>query len=87
MTRLWHQLVTNSLLVAHLFEFMKLIELAIIQNVGTVEDERTFSTLFFYNVQVVKLFGRAFEHCHTHVSTTLFHQGNFSFLPCHYKLE
>jgi hypothetical protein len=47
MTRLWHQLVTNSLLVAHLFEFMKLIKLAIVQVVGSVEDERTFSTLFF----------------------------------------
>jgi len=87
MTRLWHQLVTNSLLVAHLLEFMKLIELVIVQVVGSVEDEKTFSTLFFYNVQVVESFGRAFEHCHTHFSPTHFHQGNFSFSPCYYKLE
>jgi hypothetical protein len=46
MTRLWHQLVTNSLLVAHLFEFMKLIELAIVHVVGSVEDEKNSPLCF-----------------------------------------
>jgi hypothetical protein len=46
-TKLWCQLVTNSLLIVHLFEFMKLVELAIIQIIGSVKDESTFSTLTF----------------------------------------
>ncbi len=45
MTRLWHQPVTDSLVVAHFFEFMTLIELAIVKVISSVKDERTFSTL------------------------------------------
>jgi hypothetical protein len=40
-----HQLATNNLLVAHLFEFMKLAQMTIVQIIGSVEDERTFSML------------------------------------------
>jgi hypothetical protein len=43
-TKLWCQLATNSLLVVHFSEFMKLVELAIVQVIGNIEDERTFST-------------------------------------------
>jgi hypothetical protein len=45
--KLWCQLAKNNLSVACLFEFMKLIQLAIVQVIGNVEDEKTFSTLFF----------------------------------------
>jgi len=34
--------VTNNLLVVHLFEFMRLVELAIVQIIGNLEDENTF---------------------------------------------
>jgi hypothetical protein len=46
-TKLWRQLATNSLLVVCLYEFMKLAELAIIQIIRTIEDEKTFSILTF----------------------------------------
>ncbi len=41
--KLWCQLATNNVLVHCLFEFMQLAELAIVQVIGSVEDERTFS--------------------------------------------
>lgn len=40
-----HQLATNNLLVVRLFEFMKLAQMIIVQIIGSVEDERTFSML------------------------------------------
>jgi hypothetical protein len=46
-TKLWHQLATNNLLVHCLFEFMRLAKLVIVQVIGSVENERTFSTLDF----------------------------------------
>jgi hypothetical protein len=46
-TKLWCQLATNSLLIVHLSEFMKLVELAIVQIIGNIEDERIFSTFTF----------------------------------------
>jgi hypothetical protein len=49
MTKLWHQLATNNLLVHHLFKFMQLVKLAIVKVINKVEDERTFSTLTFMN--------------------------------------
>jgi hypothetical protein len=47
MTKLWCQLVTNNLLVQHFSKFMQLVELAVIQVINNVDDERTFSTLTF----------------------------------------
>ncbi len=45
-SKLWWQLVTNNMMLDwHLFEFMKFVQFAIVQVIGSVEDERTFSTL------------------------------------------
>jgi hypothetical protein len=41
----WHELATNNLLLIFLFEFMKLVNLTIVQVIGSVGDEKTFSTL------------------------------------------
>jgi hypothetical protein len=42
--KLWHQLVTNNLLVVHFFEFMKLVQMVnVVQIVSNVKDEITFS--------------------------------------------
>jgi len=46
-TKLWHQLATNNLLVHGLSKFMQLAKLVIVQVINSVEDERTFSTLTF----------------------------------------
>jgi hypothetical protein len=43
----WHQLATNNLPLVYLFEVMNLTQLAIVQVVGIVEDERIFSTFTF----------------------------------------
>jgi hypothetical protein len=45
--KLWRQFATNSLLVVHLSKFMKLVELAIVQIINNIQDERTFSSLTF----------------------------------------
>jgi hypothetical protein len=47
MIKLWHQLTTNNLFIQHLSKFMRIVELTIVQVIGTAEDERTFSTLTF----------------------------------------
>ena len=46
-TALWHTISANSLLQFNIAEFMKLAEIACVQVLGSVEFERTFSTLSF----------------------------------------
>jgi hypothetical protein len=46
-TRLWQKLGYNGLLLCKLSEFMPLVEIAITTVLGSVEDERTFSSLKF----------------------------------------
>jgi hypothetical protein len=47
MSRLWRKLSSNGLMSAKLSEFMKVAEIAHVQVLGSVEDERTFSSLSF----------------------------------------
>jgi hypothetical protein len=47
LTRLWRRLEASGLLRHKLSEFMKITELAVVIVLGSVEDERTFSTLSF----------------------------------------
>jgi hypothetical protein len=47
LTKLWCQLAINNMLVVYPSKFMRLGELAIVQVIGSLEDERTFSTLSF----------------------------------------
>ncbi len=58
-SRLWKKLTSNTLLCAHLFEFIKVAELIVVQIMGFVEDERTFSTLTFMKT---RLWNRLCEH-------------------------
>jgi TRAP-type mannitol/chloroaromatic compound transport system permease large subunit len=44
-SRFWKKLSSNALLCVQFFEFMKVVELAVVQIKGYVEDEKTFSTL------------------------------------------
>ncbi len=59
MFRLWKKLSDNGLLCAWLFEFMKVTKLAVVQIMGFVKDEKTFSTLTFMNT---RLWNRLCEH-------------------------
>jgi hypothetical protein len=47
LTRLWRRIEASGLLRQKLSEFMKVVELAVVTVLGSVEDERTFSTLSF----------------------------------------
>ena len=47
LTRLWRRIETNGLLRQKLSEYLKIAELAVVTVLGSVEDERTFSTLNF----------------------------------------
>jgi hypothetical protein len=45
--KLWHHFAINNLLVVYLFEYIKLVQMAIVQIIGNIKNERTFSTLTF----------------------------------------
>ena len=48
LTKLWRSVACNNrALVSYFPEFVKLAEIAIVQLLGSVEDERTFSSLSF----------------------------------------
>ena len=47
LTCLWRRIEANSLLRQKLSEYLKIAELAVVTVLGSVEDERTFSTLNF----------------------------------------
>ena len=46
-SKLWQKLGCNGLLLSKLSEFMRLVEIVITNVMGSVEDERTFSSLKF----------------------------------------
>jgi hypothetical protein len=52
LTRIWQQLGANTILLAGFPEYFKLAEIAIVLVLGSVEDERTFSTLGFVKSKV-----------------------------------
>ncbi len=56
LSRLWKKLSSNALLCAHLNEFMKVAKLIVVQNMGSMGDERTFSTLTFMRTRLWKMF-------------------------------
>ena len=76
MSRLWRKLSSNALISAKLSEFMKVAEIAHVQVLGSVEDERTFSSLAFLKSKlrnrltthldlVVRMFAQDFYNLNT----------------------
>ncbi len=47
LTRMWHLVTTSRLLVSNFPEYIKLAELAMVQIISNMEDEKCFSTLTF----------------------------------------
>jgi len=70
--KLWHQFTTNNLFIQGLSKFMRFVDLAIVQVIGSLEDKRAFSNNF-YGVQVAESIGKAFGHCHSHVCSKFLH--------------
>jgi hypothetical protein len=58
-SRLWKKLTSNVVLWACVFEFMTVVELVMVQIMGSIEDERTFFTLTFMKM---RLWNRHCEH-------------------------
>jgi len=46
-TKFLHQFSINNLLVVCLFEFIKLVQMAIVQVISNIKNEKTFFTLTF----------------------------------------
>ncbi len=47
LTKMWHLVTTFRILSFSFLKYVKLVELAMVQIVGNMEDERRFSTLAF----------------------------------------
>jgi hypothetical protein len=60
--RLWHTLEASRILQQSFLEFFKLVEIVVVQVLGSMEDERTFSTLSFMKSKLKNHFN---EHLHT----------------------
>jgi hypothetical protein len=46
-TRMWRWMANNQILKLKMYEYFRLVELAIVMVLGSVEDERTFFTFIF----------------------------------------
>jgi hypothetical protein len=51
-SKLWNKLFRNALLCAQLSKFMNIAKLVVVQIMGSVEDEKTFSTLTFMKTKL-----------------------------------
>jgi hypothetical protein len=58
-SRLWKKCTSNALLCACLSDFIKVAKLIVVQIMGFVEDERTFSALTFMKT---RLWNKLCEH-------------------------
>jgi hypothetical protein len=74
-TRMWLKIQFSPLLVLKLSEYIKVAEIAIVQILGSVEDERTFSNLAFMKSKLhnkltthFNLYVRMFTHNFYNVS-------------------
>ncbi len=55
MSRLWKKFFSNVLLCVQLCELMKVAKLVVVQIMGSMEDESTFSTLTFMKARLRKV--------------------------------
>jgi hypothetical protein len=46
-TLMWLKIQLSTLLVLNLNEYIKVVEIAMVKNLGSIEDERTFNNLIF----------------------------------------
>jgi len=52
LTKLWKTFSSSQIFVKKILEYIKLVELVIVQVIGSVEDERCFSTLTFMKTKL-----------------------------------
>lgn len=63
LTKLWRTVGQNSLMLSRLSEWIKVAELAVTAVLGSVEDERTFSTLSFMKSKLRNRLGGHLDTC------------------------
>jgi len=63
LTKLWDKVGQNGLMRSRLSEFIKLSQVAICAVLGSVEDERTFSTLAYMKSKVRNRLGGHLDTC------------------------
>lgn len=62
-TKLWTRVGQNALMLNRLSEYIKIAEIAITAVLGSVEDERTFSTLSFVKSKLRNRLGGHLDTC------------------------
>ncbi len=81
-TRLWHKIITSPILHHKLLEYMKLIEIVVVQVLGFVEDEHTFHIVSFMKL-IVKPIEHTFGSIYLMFQSTIFYIVKLSFRPSH----
>lgn len=78
-TKLWVKVGQNALMLNRLSEFIKVAEIAITAVLGSVEDERTFSTLGFMKSKLRNRLGGHLDTCVKMFSQQFFTLQSFPF--------
>jgi hypothetical protein len=78
-SKLWQKVGQNALMLSRLSEFIKLAEIAVTATLGSVEDERTFSTLGFMKSKVRNRLGGHLDTCVKMFSQPFFNQDTFPY--------
>jgi hypothetical protein len=52
LTKLWRTFFSSQILVEKILEYIKLVELVVVQVIGPMEDERCFSTFTFMKTKL-----------------------------------
>jgi hypothetical protein len=78
-TKLWKKIGSNALMLNWLSKVFKVAEIAVTAVLGSVEDERTFSTLGFMKSKLRNQLGGHLNICVKLCSQPFFTQGNFPY--------
>ena len=63
LTKVWVRIGKNALMLSHLLEYIKVAEIVVAAVLGSVEDERTFSTLSFMKSKLRNRLGGHMDTC------------------------
>jgi hypothetical protein len=78
-TKVWKKVGQNVLMLSRLLEFMKLAKITFTTILGSVEDERTFSTLGFMKSKLRNCLGEYLNTCVKLFSQPFFTHDSFSY--------
>jgi hypothetical protein len=82
LTRMWHLVTTFRILFSSFLEYVKLVELAMVQIIGNVEDERCLSTLAFMKSKLHNKFTTHLPIVVRMLAHQFYTLENFSYVEC-----